>query len=984
MTELAAVGIKVHGIDSVDGATTSLDSLAKAETKAKSASSELANQSKKTSSDIDRLAGAAKAAALGIAAVFSVSSLKDYADTWSDLQSRVGAATGDMAGAADQMQRLVDIANASYSSLEQTVSAYAGNVGTLKDLGKSASEAADFTESLNHMLVLTATRGERAASVQNALSKAMAVGKLQADGLETVLANGGEVAAALAKELNTTVSGLRAMASEGKITGAVIADAIIKPLEEVRERAAEMPATVGDAMTRVTTNFTEFVGVLDKTTGASAAAANSIIEFADGLRNITNNKEALDTIIIAGETLAVVIGSRLVTAGLASAGSFAAMQLAAMRAAGGVNALALAGRAASGALALVGGPLGLLVTAVGAGALAWSHYGKSARDNADAGVLGLVDTKKSVEDLISEFQKLNSLQQERTLAIKQEDLKKATQEASKAVFDLGNAFKPAMDKGTKAAAQFRADFTADIKAVTSDTTLSADEMANAMAALVQAYIDNGKASEGSKGKLLEMAQAAVQSADQVRTLRQEIEGLNAASQIMGPPTSAMNRPTGTPNPTPTPTKEDPGAALIKQMRERIALIGKETEYEQLLAKIRVGSIKFQTEAQKQSALAYAQTIDLLEAQAKAAEDAQKGFESNADAIANLEQQLMLAALSGKDLVQAQALLSLNEYATDEQIANVQELAEALFVLEDKKKRAEKFGSGTDIDAAILGNASPLSGGGFDDQFARYEAEAAAEDERYAAQLQRLTEARELELITQERYNSLFEQMQKSHADRLSQIDQARWTLTLGTAAQGFDSLAQVMKNAHGEQAGIFKAMFAVSKAFSIAEAMLGLNNAISNAMALPWPANLAAAASAAGYMASIISNVQSVTMGFANGGYTGSGGKYDPAGIVHKGEVVFSQEDIARHGGVEAVETFRKTGYLERNASMAAPAASSAATPANVTVQVIEDASKAGRTEESTGDNSERVIQIFVANIRQGGEAAEALQSTFGLARQGV
>ena len=48
------------------------------------------------------------------------------------------------------------------------------------------------------MLVLTATRGERAASVQNALSKAMAVGKLQADGLETVLANGGEVAQALA------------------------------------------------------------------------------------------------------------------------------------------------------------------------------------------------------------------------------------------------------------------------------------------------------------------------------------------------------------------------------------------------------------------------------------------------------------------------------------------------------------------------------------------------------------------------------------------------------------------------------------------------------------------------------------------------------------------------------------------------------------------------------------------------------------------
>lgn len=48
--------------------------------------------------------------------------------------------------------------------------------------------------------------------------------------------------------------------------------------------------------------------------------------------------------------------------------------------------------------------------------------------------------------------------------------------------------------------------------------------------------------------------------------------------------------------------------------------------------------------------------------------------------------------------------------------------------------------------------------------------------------------------------------------------------------------------------------------------------------------------------------------GFAGGGYTGRGGKYDPAGIVHKGEVVFSQDDIRRHGGVSAVEKMRRSG----------------------------------------------------------------------------
>ena len=36
--------------------------------------------------------------------------------------------------------------------------------------------------------------------------------------------------------------------------------------------------------------------------------------------------------------------------------------------------------------------------------------------------------------------------------------------------------------------------------------------------------------------------------------------------------------------------------------------------------------------------------------------------------------------------------------------------------------------------------------------------------------------------------------------------------------------------------------------------------------------------------------------GFAEGGYTGAGGKYDPAGVVHRGEYVFTQEQTRRIG----------------------------------------------------------------------------------------
>lgn len=284
MAEIAALGLRIDGISDVKKGGDALDKLAKSAEGAARSQGKLAAAASSSTPKVSALGNAAVRAAGLIGAAFSVVAIKNYADAWSDMQSRVGAATGDMAGAAANMQRLVDIANASYSPLQQTVDVYARNVAALADLGRGAADAADFTESLNHMLVITATRGERAASVQNALSKAMAVGKLQAEGLETVMANGGEVAAALAKELGTTVSGLRQMAADGKITGDVIANAVIGSLEGVRSKAAEMPATIGDAFVRVQNNVTELVGRIDKATGASSAISEAIMSAANGVR----------------------------------------------------------------------------------------------------------------------------------------------------------------------------------------------------------------------------------------------------------------------------------------------------------------------------------------------------------------------------------------------------------------------------------------------------------------------------------------------------------------------------------------------------------------------------------------------------------------------------------------------------------------------------------------------------------------------------
>ncbi|CAO4184823.1 Bacteriophage tail tape measure N-terminal domain-containing protein [Methylorubrum populi] len=105
----------------------------------------------------------------------------------------------------------------------------------------------------------------------------------------------------------------------------------------------------------------------------------------------------------------------------------------------------------------------------------------------------------------------------------------------------------------------------------------------------------------------------------------------------------------------------------------------------------------------------------------------------------------------------------------------------------------------------------------------------------------------------------------------------------------------------------------------------------------------AAAAGPATGIAGFLTSVKSF-LGFADGGFTGHGGRYDVAGFVHRGEVVYSQADVARHGGAAAVDAFRRSGGLsgyERGGivgrdAFTMPSPAAMASPAAPAVQIID------------------------------------------------
>lgn len=163
------------------------------------------------------------------------------------------------------------------------------------------------------------------------------------------------------------------------------------------------------------------------------------------------------------------------------------------------------------------------------------------------------------------------------------------------------------------------------------------------------------------------------------------------------------------------------------------------------------------------------------------------------------------------------------------------------------------------------------------------------------QFEVLQKARENDLINEEEYQNAKLQLQaKSTASYMEGM---------------FGGFAELVD----ENSKTYAVLFAAQKAFAVAQAMLNIPQAYSKAYDAvvgtpyigPYIAPAIGAAAAALQVAQAAS-IKNVSMGsYATGGFTGHGGKFDPAGIVHKGEVVWSQEDIKRWGGVNVVEAMR-------------------------------------------------------------------------------
>lgn len=294
----------------------------------------------------DQLRNALAAVGVGL----SVREIAQYSDTWTEARNKLAAAGVEMGVLAQRQDQLADLANRTRTAFEPTVDLYTKLTRAGAQLGASEEEIARATELVNK----AAKAGGASVSEQTAtilqLSQALSSGVLQGDELRSLRENAPLIAKAIADEFKTTIGGLKELGAEGKLTSDRVFKAILNNGKAIDAQFAKTIPTIADSLTRLQTEFGRYVNGANAASGASQQLAGFISTVADNFDMLADAAIVTASVIggaLAGQAIVrLVAGLATVTAG--ATGTAGAMVV--LRA----------------AMAFLGGPWGIAITAIGA------------------------------------------------------------------------------------------------------------------------------------------------------------------------------------------------------------------------------------------------------------------------------------------------------------------------------------------------------------------------------------------------------------------------------------------------------------------------------------------------------------------------------------------------------------------------------------------------------------------------------------------
>jgi len=361
--------------------------------------------------------------------------------------------------------------------------------------------------------------------------------------------------------------------------------------------------------------------------------------------------------------------------------------------------------------------------------------------------------------------------------------------------------------------------------------------------------------------------------------------------------------------------EEAAARELANLEKQIALTGSLAEGEKRVsqeARVRVeiqqGAYRLASKETQEALIATARRLDAQQAEIEAAKEKAKADEDARRAYERLRAELATPAESALQQItdQVKTLNDALRVGGEKLVPEYQ--AQLARIFDGAYTKAPKFQSpyaGQDDLTGLLGDQTQ-----FDGYLQRLQ-------DWYQKQQDIVAQGRAENAALNAQWDAQEERARIEHAARLQELTQAQHQMQLAATASIFDSMAQIAYNAAGEQSRAYQVLFAISKGFAVAQAAVALAQNVAEASKVGFPQNLpliAAAFAQGAQITAILSGANFRPGGYADGGYTGPGGKYQPAGIVHKGEGVLSQEDMRALGGPSGFYALRHAihnGYAD-------------------------------------------------------------------------
>lgn len=212
----------------------------------------------------------------GIATFAGAKSIINTADAMTSLRSQVRFVTKDIAELNAVQAQLMQISNRTYSTIEATTSLYTRTARALQDAGRSQKEFLVFTEAVNNAMRVGGRGAQEQASALLQLSQALGSGVLQGDEFRSIAENAPIILDIVAEYMGKTRGEIRKLSSEGVITSELLFNAISSSSEALKQQASTMDLTFGQALISLKNNSAAGIESINNMLGVTNALASGV------------------------------------------------------------------------------------------------------------------------------------------------------------------------------------------------------------------------------------------------------------------------------------------------------------------------------------------------------------------------------------------------------------------------------------------------------------------------------------------------------------------------------------------------------------------------------------------------------------------------------------------------------------------------------------------------------------------------------------